>query len=182
MANNIKNDSKSFYSYIRTNERNKVKDGPLKDNEGNVITDDKKTADEDDYNDSFASVFTIEDNNSIPVPDQIFAGNEVDYLNDISIDEKVVYNKLNNINVNKSPGSDDLHPKLLYESRDQDQLVKPLTNLFRNSLHTDRVPQGWREARVVPLFKKGKRDKPENYRPVSFELNEYSWQDAREYS
>ena len=29
------------------------------------------------------------------------------------------------------------------------------------------VPQEWKEARVSPLFKKGKRDKPENYRPVS---------------
>ena len=49
----------------------------------------------------------------------------------------------------------------------RDQLVKPLTKLFSLSLQTGIVPQGWKEARVVPLFKKGKRDRPENYRPVS---------------
>ena len=163
LANNIKNDSKSFYSYVRSNQRNKVRVGPLKDNAGNTITDDKVTA--DTFNDYFASVFTVEDSINIPIPDQIFAGNELDYLSDIGIDESVVYKKLSDINVNKSPGSDDLHPKMLYELRDQ--LVKPLTKLFSLSLQTGIVPQGWKEARVVPLFKKGKRDRPENYRPVS---------------
>ena len=54
---------------------------------------------------------------------------------------------------------------MLFELRDQ--LVKPLTTLFKLSLETGVVPQDWREARVSPLFKKGKRDRPENYRPVS---------------
>ena len=58
-----------------------------------------------------------------------------------------------------------MHPKILYELRDQ--LVKPLTKLFRRSKETSIVPQEWRDARVSPLFKKGKRDKPENYTPVS---------------
>ena len=67
--------------------------------------------------------------------------------------------------MNKSPGSDDLHPKLLFELRNQ--LVSPLTKLFKLSLETGIVPQEWKEARVSPLFKKGLKDKPENYRPVS---------------
>ena len=83
---------------------------------GNIITDNKVAA--DIFNDYFASVFTREDTNNIPVPDQIFVGSKSEYLSDISIDEHVVYNKLNNLNVNKSPGSDDLHPKLLYELRE----------------------------------------------------------------
>ena len=163
LANNIKNDSKSFFAYVRSTERNKVTVGPLKDNVGNIITDDKITA--DIFNDYFASVFTIEDANSIPVPEQFFTGDICDYLSDICIDENVIYRKLSDIKVNKCPGSNELHPKLLYELRDQ--LVKPLTTLYQTSLLTGIVPQDWREARVAPLFKKGKRDKPENYRPVS---------------
>ena len=54
---------------------------------------------------------------------------------------------------------------MLFELRHQ--LVSPLTKLFKLSLETGIVPQEWKEARVSPLFKKGKRDKPENYRPVS---------------
>ena len=32
---------------------------------------------------------------------------------------------------------------------------------------TGEVPEDWRIANVVPLFKKGSRDNPGNYRPVS---------------
>ena len=60
---------------------------------------------------------------------------------------------------------DELHGKLLYEIRYE--IVKDLTKLFNLSLETGVVPQDWRDADVCPLFKKGKRDKAENYRPVS---------------
>ena len=39
--------------------------------------------------------------------------------------------------------------------------------MFKLSLGKSIVPQDWRDAIVCPLFKKGKRDKAENYRPVS---------------
>ena len=39
--------------------------------------------------------------------------------------------------------------------------------LFELSLQLGIVPQDWREANVAPLHKKGSREKPENYRPVS---------------
>ena len=73
--------------------------------------------------------------------------------------------KLNNLNVGKCQGPDELHGKLLYEIRYE--LVKPLTNLFNLSLESGTVPQDWRDAIVSPLFKKGSRAKAENYRPVS---------------
>ena len=107
----------------------------------------------------------MEDRTNIPIAEQIFTGPESEKLNEIYINEDIVFKKLSAINVNKSPGSDDLHPKLLFELRHQ--LVSPLTKLFKLSLETGIVPQEWKEARVSPLFKKGKRDKPENYRPVS---------------
>ena len=130
---------------------------------GNIITDDKVTA--NILNDYFASVFTVENIDNIPLTEQVFIGLESEYLSEISINEEIIFKKLSEINVNKSPGSDDLHPKLLFELRHQ--LVSPLTKLFKLSLENGIVPQEWKEARVSPLFKKGQRDKPENYRPVS---------------
>ena len=153
----------SFFACVRSKERNKVKVGPLRDSAGNIITDDKMTA--NIFNDYFSSVFTVEDRDNIPVAEQIFTGIESESLNEINIDEDIIFKKLCEINVNKSPGSDELHPKLLFELRHQ--LVIPLTKLFKLSLETGIVPQEWKEARVSPLFKKGKKDKPENYRPVS---------------
>jgi hypothetical protein len=135
----------------------------LRDEVGNVVTDSKTTA--NIFNDYFASVFTIEDTDFIPEAENIFTGSVSECLSDIDIQENIVYKKLSELNIHKCPGSDELHPKLLFELKNQ--LTRPLTNLFRISLDTGIVPQEWKEARVLPLFKKGKRDKPENYRPVS---------------
>ena len=38
---------------------------------------------------------------------------------------------------------------------------------FYLSLEEGIVPSEWKEANITPLFKKGSRDKPENYRQVS---------------
>ena len=69
------------------------------------------------------------------------------------------------INVKKWQGSDQIHPKLLYELKNE--IVKPLTMLLKLSLPLGIVPQDWREANVAPLHKKSSKEKPENYRPVS---------------
>jgi hypothetical protein len=86
-------------------------------------------------------------------------------LNRLEVDASLVFKKLEEINVSKSPGPDDIHPKLLHELRKE--LAIPLSKLFSLSLEKGIVPQEWKDAAVSPLFKKGKRDKPENYRPVS---------------
>jgi hypothetical protein len=164
LANNITQDSKSFYAYIRSKQRCKAKIGPLKDSTGNIVTDDKLTAGQ--LNKYFVSVFTKEDLTNVPEPDKIFVGSIINEgLNKIEINEELVYKKLAEINVNKCIGVDDLHPKLLYELRDE--LVKPLCVLFNLSLETGSLPQDWRDANVTPLFKKGSKSMAENYRPIS---------------
>lgn len=147
LADNIKSDCKSFFAYARSKERNKVKAGPLKDSEGNVVTNNKSTA--DIFNDYFASVFTTEDTSFMPTPDQIFNGSQMESLSDVDIVNEVVYNRLSKLNIQKCPGADDLHPKLLWEVKCQ--LTSPLTKLFRLSLDTGVVPDEWKEARVLPL-------------------------------
>ena len=46
-------------------------------------------------------------------------------------------------------------------------LTKPLTRLFYISLKTGNVPQGWKIVNVTPIYKKGSKSDPKNYRPVS---------------
>jgi hypothetical protein len=43
----------------------------------------------------------------------------------------------------------------------------PLTMLFNFSLQAGQIPQDWKDADITPLFKKGSRLCPNNYRPVS---------------
>ena len=47
------------------------------------------------------------------------------------------------------------------------ELVDVYQILFQASLDQGIVPSDWKEANVVPLFKKGDRCKAENYRPIS---------------
>ena len=42
-----------------------------------------------------------------------------------------------------------------------------MTKLFQFSLDTGSVPRDWKDANVVPIFKKGDRHNPANYKPVS---------------
>ena len=42
--------------------------------------------------------------------------------------------------------------------------------IIQQSLDTKTVPDDWKRALVTPIFKKGARSKPENYRPVSMAI------------
>ena len=163
LAENIKQDCKKFYAYVNSKSRSDRTIGPLKDPAGETIKGNQQMA--NFLNEYFTSVFTTENLQNIPATRDIFDSTMGDGLDHIAIDETLVLNKLNKLNVNKSVGPDEIHGKLLYELRYE--LVKPLTELFNKSLELGQIPQDWRDGNVVPLFKKGKRDQPQNYRPVS---------------
>ncbi|PKU30408.1 rna-directed dna polymerase from mobile element jockey- hypothetical protein [Limosa lapponica baueri] len=46
-------------------------------------------------------------------------------------------------------------------------IAEPLSIIFERSWRTGEVPEDWRKANVIPVFKKGKKEGPGNYRPVS---------------
>jgi hypothetical protein len=45
-------------------------------------------------------------------------------------------------------------------------LAKPLSK-FEISFETGKIPEFWLTANIIPLFKKGKKLHPTNYRPIS---------------
>lgn len=47
------------------------------------------------------------------------------------------------------------------------ELAPPLVIIFQQSFLSGRMPDQWRSALVVPVFKKGRRDVASNYRPIS---------------
>ena len=77
----------------------------------------------------------------------------------------MIAKKIKKMKDNKSPGVDGIPPKLLKEI--VEQISTPLAKLYNLSLEEGIVPSEWKEANIMPLFKKGSRNKPENYRPVS---------------
>ena len=55
--------------------------------------------------------------------------------------------------------------KLLKESAEQ--IAPAVTLLFQASLHQGCIPSSWKKDIVVPIYKKGSKSSPANYRPIS---------------
>ena len=83
-----------------------------------------------------------------------------DNFGQLFVTPEMIAKKIEKMKDNKSPGVDGIPPKLLKESA-------KFVNL---SLQEGIVPLEWKETNITPLFKKGSRNKPENYRPVSLTL------------
>ena len=67
--------------------------------------------------------------------------------------------------INKASRPDEISQILLKETRTT--ICKPFTMLFNKSLQENTYPSVWKQASVMPLFKKGDKSTPSNYRPVS---------------
>ena len=58
-----------------------------------------------------------------------------------------------------------MHPHVLREMAEL--IAKPLSVIFEKSHRIGEVPVDWRKSNVTPVFKKGKKEDPGNYKPVS---------------
>ena len=167
ISQNIKRDSKSFYNYMKSKQKRNTKIGPLKNNQGIMVTDNEETTEM--LNKYFGSVLTQEDTKNIPEPMLLFAGNQEQMINTVDITEEIVVKMLKSLKEDKTPGVDEMHPKFLKEVRNEIGAI--ITELFIESIKTGDIPKDWRDAIVTPLFKKGSRSDTSNYRPVSLTCN-----------
>ncbi|KAK4807164.1 hypothetical protein QYF61_024284 [Mycteria americana] len=78
---------------------------------------------------------------------------------------EMVSNLLHHLDTHRSMGLDGIHPRVLRELAEV--LTKPLSILYQQSWLTGEVPVDWRLANVTPIYKKGWKEDPGNYRPVS---------------
>ena len=160
IANNIKENPKEFYSYVNNKTTVRSEIAVLKNRDGELAILPHEKAEM--LNTFFASVFTKEDTANIPEPESKVLQS---MLSTIIVTEQMVRDRLKEQKPGKSAGPDGIHSRVVVET--QEQLVGPLTIIFNKSLSEGVVPDSWKEAEVVPIFKKGKRDDPGNYRPVS---------------
>ena len=110
------------------NRKTKMKPGitDLETKEGNKITDDKEKAEE--LNNFFVSVFTKENTQNIPILD------ERDFettLASVRVSEQQMGTMLNKLKIDKSPGPDKKHNRILFEGRKELQVY--LTNICNKS-------------------------------------------------
>ena len=65
----------------------------------------------------------------------------------------------------KAAGPDDLAPAVLKEL--STEIAHVPQKFYTKSIQTHIIPSDWKKARICPILKKGDRDRPENYRPIS---------------
>ena len=82
-----------------------------------------------------------------------------------SITEGYLFNVLKNIEITKAAGIDQISGKFLKDGARI--LAKPISELCNLSMALGSFPDACKIAKVKPLFKKGSKTDPSNYRPIS---------------
>ena len=84
---------------------------------------------------------------------------------DITITLNGVKKLLTGLDPHKAPGPDGLSPKLLKLLANE--IAPAVTLIFNISYNSGSLPSDWKLAHIAPVYKKGERYKPANYRPIS---------------
>ena len=161
IAKDCRRNPKGVWNYMKATQKVRTKIPNLRNRDGTFTKSDEEVA--ETLNQPYFNVFTKENLNNIQ---DIPAKNLItEPLGDIEIKQEEVEKLLKNLVSNKSPGVDGLHPKVLKEMAEE--ISSPITEIFKRSFNSGVLPRNWLQAVITPIFKKGDRTDPSNYRPVS---------------
>ena len=127
------------------------------------VTDKEKS---DCLNSYFASISTLDDSCAVLPPFEELTNSVLDK---IDITEEEIRDIIVNLDPNKASGPDQISNKMI--KRVAGAISKPLHIIFNRSLSENIFPDIWKLGNLVPLFKKGDKSIPANYRPVSLLSN-----------
>lgn len=163
IARNVKDNPKVFWKYIQSKTRTKSRIPELyvdADKRAKTVSDKEKV---EVLAEKFSDVFIKEPDGEIPrgkredVP--------VTILRKLVITKEKIRKIIKKLKRNKSPGPDHLHPRIIKEV--MEEILEPFQILFDFSFAMRQLPQDWVIADITPIFKKGNKSEPGNYRPVS---------------
>ena len=156
----IKSNPKRFWSYVSSKRHDNNGVSPLLGPRGAMYTGSRDKT--NILNNQFCSVFNKEEDAST-IPE--LGPNPFPQIDRISVSSSGVTKLLNNLNPHKATGPDKIPARLLKELADS--IGPVLTILYQASLDCGTLPTIWKSATVVPVYKKGDRNKASNYRPIS---------------
>ena len=157
-----KTDSKKFFSYIKNRKVLHEKIETLNGNNNEKISGSKEKA--EILNNYFASVFTIENTTEEGTVEPNINENIVPFT-DIQVTTDDVIAIIKKLKYRKSPGPDGILACTL--KRCSKALAPLLKLVFEKSVNSGTIPPEWKTANVTPIYKKGDKCSPSNYRPIS---------------
>jgi hypothetical protein len=163
VAAECKENPKKFWKFIKSRTKSRSGIGDIE-----VVIENSKISLQDDvakaeaFNDYFSSVFTMEPPGDFAEMAKITVKEN---MQSFKITEEAIAKKLLKLKIDKSPGPDSLHPRVLKEI--SIEISSPLKHIFEISLQQGIIPEEWRTSNITAIYKKGKRVSMENYRPVS---------------
>jgi len=149
---------KKFWKYIKTVRKDSHGIAPLKVDNSLVHHSEGQA---EILNKQFQSVFTKEDLSDVPE----CSGSAVPPLHNVTISIDGVKKLLSTLDSSKSCGPDNIPARILKYC--SDEIAPILTVIFTQSLNSGNLPEDWLTANITPIFKKGDRAHPTNYRPIS---------------
>jgi hypothetical protein len=149
-----------FFAYVKRRTQSRPSIGPLKNQDGETVTDNQGMAEL--LNTCFKEVFTREEAGDAPDPENLQTES---VLSTIQFRVSDVRKKIRNLKAEGAAGPDGIGPRVLQEL--QQEMAPALAAVFTKSMEEGVVPADWRDANVSPIFKKGAKSSPSNYRPVS---------------
>ena len=168
-----------FYAHVNHRLHHKTGIAPLVNSEGNICVENHDKA--EIFSKYFSTIGVIDNgvfprntntvcNDSRCPPSTSYSAGPVASANSTTLsfvyfDSASIYHVISNLKENSAPGPDNL-PPLLFK-RLVLALLFPLTTLFNIIMQIGSVPQFWKRANVIPIFKKGAASKAANYRPIS---------------
>lgn len=87
------------------------------------------------------------------------------FLDDNDIDEEEIKDIIDNLNIHKSTGADNISVKIVKTVKTE--LIPILKYLVKLSLQKSIFPEKMKFAQITPVFKCNKTSNPNNYRPIS---------------
>ena len=127
-----KQNPKAFYEYATSKTKPKENVGKLKRDDGTLTDNDTEKCQM--LNNFFGSVFTHEDSDNVPV----FNPDVNSSISSISITSDDMLKQLKDLKINKSPGPDEINPRILYELANE--LCYPLKYLFDLTMSEGSLP------------------------------------------
>ena len=137
-----------FWNYIQNTKKDSSGVAPLRQ-EGMLIDDTRQKA--EILNKQYHSVFTPEcENEELPSLTDNYPS-----MPEITVTAKGTEKLLSKLDPSKAIGPDEISSRILKQYAHE--FAPLLTTIFNTSLSRGEVPTDWRQANVIPIFKKGEK-------------------------